>query len=65
MENRIVEADSFPMGIDYERFSNAAIQHQKQQGTEKSELKQDIDKYSLLAPDVKFVLSIDRLDYTK
>lgn len=65
MENRIVEADSFPMGIDYERFSNAAIQHQKQQGTEKSELQQDIDKYSLLAPDVKFVLSIDRLDYTK
>lgn len=55
--NRIIKVDSFPMGIDFNKFSNS----QKDSIVQKniSKLKKDIGK------DYKVILSIDRLDYTK
>ncbi len=55
--NRAVKVDTFPMGIDYDRFSAAP---QKPEVKEKvGELRKGLNK------NYKVILSIDRLDYTK
>ncbi|WP_163717143.1 bifunctional alpha,alpha-trehalose-phosphate synthase (UDP-forming)/trehalose-phosphatase [Mangrovibacterium lignilyticum] len=65
MEDRIILGDAFPMGIDYEKFrSNADLVFRKSL-PEKSDLHKELEKYFLMAPDRKLILSIDRLDYTK
>ncbi|WP_271767356.1 bifunctional alpha,alpha-trehalose-phosphate synthase (UDP-forming)/trehalose-phosphatase [Aquimarina algiphila] len=61
LDNRIVKVDSFPMGIDYEKFYNAALDHDQKEKKEKTEIQQEIDKHY----NAKLILSIDRLDYTK
>ena len=64
-ENRIILADAFPMGIDYDKFSSAASRIQAKSESEKSELHIELDKYFNISPDRKLILSIDRMDYTK
>jgi len=54
--DRLVKADSFPIGIDYERFNNAA-QHQL--------VEAEVRKLKKYIKDYKLVFSVDRLDYTK
>ncbi|RPI18922.1 MAG: bifunctional alpha,alpha-trehalose-phosphate synthase (UDP-forming)/trehalose-phosphatase [Ignavibacteriae bacterium] len=54
--DRLVRADTFPMGIDYESFAKAVESVEAK--NEKNEL---VKKFH----DSKIVLSIDRLDYTK
>ncbi len=54
--DRVVRADSFPIGIDFDRFHTAAGQEEIQ-----AEVKHLRDKFK----DSKVILSIDRLDYTK
>ncbi|AGA78274.1 bifunctional alpha,alpha-trehalose-phosphate synthase (UDP-forming)/trehalose-phosphatase [Echinicola vietnamensis] len=55
-ENRLINVDSFPMGIDYDKFAKSA----------KSKKTQTIAKKFLeLLGDQKLLLSIDRLDYSK
>ncbi len=56
VQNRIVKADTFPMGIDFARFNDAGNNPriQKETGKLKKTLK-----------DGKIILSIDRLDYSK
>jgi len=56
LHDRKVLIDTFPMGIDYEKFAAAAKNKRVQK--ENAELKK-------LFGDQKVVLSIDRLDYTK
>ncbi|MBN2520673.1 MAG: bifunctional alpha,alpha-trehalose-phosphate synthase (UDP-forming)/trehalose-phosphatase, partial [Bacteroidales bacterium] len=65
VDNRIIKADSFPMGIDYERFRDYAIEQGLRQNKEKSPMQQDLENHLKLVPGRKLVLSIDRLDYTK
>ncbi len=65
LENRVVKVDSFPMGIDYDKFHHAAATHQKKSIKEKSKIQREIDNHLLMSPDIKLILSIDRLDYTK
>ena len=65
LEDRIIKVDSFPMGIDYKKFSDAALDHQQRSKAEQSELQQRLNNHKESAPDAKFILSIDRLDYTK
>ncbi|MBR9845774.1 MAG: bifunctional alpha,alpha-trehalose-phosphate synthase (UDP-forming)/trehalose-phosphatase, partial [Algicola sp.] len=60
--DRIVKVDSFPMGIDYDKFYDSAI---KQKNTEKSELQKRLDDHMQSSSDARMVLSIDRMDYTK
>ncbi|QNE39726.1 bifunctional alpha,alpha-trehalose-phosphate synthase (UDP-forming)/trehalose-phosphatase [Hymenobacter sp. NBH84] len=56
LKNRTVLIDAFPMGIDYERYANAAA----------SEVAQEHEQNYLAAlPNARIILSIDRLDYTK
>ncbi len=57
--NRVIRADTFPMGIDYERFAKARENPEVQK--EINEIREKAGK----ADERKIILSIDRLDYTK
>lgn len=54
--NKLVKADAFPIGIDYERFNQASVIASVQQKKE---------KIRSTLPDQKLIFSVDRLDYTK
>jgi len=65
VDSRTVKVDSFPMGIDYKKFSEAAAKHQKSTSEDLSDLQQRLNSHKESTPDAKLILSIDRLDYTK
>lgn len=63
--NRIIKVDSFPMGIDYKKYNNAALEHNKYPENSKSELMKNLDSHNKSNEESKLILSIDRMDYTK
>lgn len=65
LEDREVKVDSFPMGIDYDKFALAAKSHNKKKGEEKSDVQVEIDSHFKNDENNTLILSIDRLDYTK
>ena len=65
LDNRIIKVDSFPMGIDYKKFNDAAKEHEQRSGGQQSELQQRLNNHKISDPEAKFLLSIDRLDYSK
>lgn len=65
VEDRIILGDAFPMGIDYKKFSKKAGELLQKTQLEKSELHRELEKYFLVSPERKLILSIDRLDYSK
>jgi len=56
IDNRVVQVDTFPMGIDYQKYS-AAVNG--------ADVKKETEKVRKQTGDRKVILSIDRLDYTK
>jgi trehalose 6-phosphate synthase/phosphatase len=56
VDNRFVKAEVFPMGIDYEKYSQASKSPVAKQYTD--EIRQRVGNR-------KIIISIDRLDYTK
>ena len=62
---RTVKVDSFPMGIDYNHFQNAAQEHKTRPQEEKSDLMRKLEEHNEHFGDNKLILSIDRMDYTK
>ncbi len=54
--NRLVKADVFPIGIDFEKFQNACFE--KRTLTEKNKIKKNLFTQ-------KIIFSVDRLDYSK
>lgn len=56
MENRVVKADTFPMGIDFEKFNNAG---------KKSDVLEEKRNFENTFGKKKVIVSIDRLDYSK
>ncbi|TAJ08108.1 bifunctional alpha,alpha-trehalose-phosphate synthase (UDP-forming)/trehalose-phosphatase [Marinilabiliaceae bacterium JC017] len=64
-EDRIVVADAFPMGIDYDKFHEASASIMQKPVQERSDLHRELEKYFLVSPERQLILSIDRLDYTK
>jgi len=62
---RGILVDSFPMGIDYDKFHEAAKKNSKQKRSEESEVQFEINKHLNADNNAKLILSIDRLDYTK
>ncbi len=65
LEDRIILADAFPMGIDYEKFNSKAKEISQRTQPEKSELHLELEKYFTVSPERQLILSIDRLDYSK
>ena len=61
---REIVVNTFPMGIDYKKFEAAAIENIKNNFSESSELKKQINAHKSENRG-KLILSIDRLDYTK
>jgi trehalose 6-phosphate synthase/phosphatase len=53
---RIVRADAFPIGIDYDKFHNSSVSLSI--AKEKKKLKKELSEQ-------KLIFSVDRLDYTK
>lgn len=65
LDHRVVKVDSFPMGIDYKKFHSAALERNADSNQPDSELKKRLDHHKKSTPEGKFLLSIDRLDYSK
>ncbi len=65
LDDRVIKVDSFPMGIDYKKFSDAALKHGQKPADKQSELQQRLNNHKKNDPEAKFFLSIDRLDYSK
>ncbi|SFR31247.1 trehalose 6-phosphate synthase /trehalose 6-phosphatase [Robiginitalea myxolifaciens] len=65
LDDRVAKVDSFPMGIDYKKFHEAAIRHREMKPGEESDLQQRLNSHKASTPNAKFFLSIDRLDYSK
>ena len=65
LEDRVIKVDSFPMGIDYNKFHEAAKASVSLKGVERSDLQKKLDAHKESAPDTKLIVSIDRLDYSK
>ncbi len=55
-EDRVIKADTFPMGIDFHKFFTY---------TDNKKVKKEREKAKESISDYKVILSIDRLDYTK
>ncbi len=55
-EDRVIRADSFPMGIDFGKFAEA---HKRK------EVQNEMSKIRKRIGDHKIILSVDRLDYSK
>jgi trehalose 6-phosphate synthase/phosphatase len=56
VDNRVVMADALPMGIDYDKYAESAASPET--------LAREV-RYRTSIGDVKLILSIDRLDYSK
>lgn len=56
MGNRVIKADAFPMGINYEKYSQAIS---------KAGVRKEVDKILQEVGKRKIIISVDRLDYTK
>ena len=52
----LVKVDTFPMGVDFDRFHDAAAT---------PEVQAEIEKLRSVLHETKIILSIDSLDYTK
>jgi len=55
-ENRIVDIDSFPMGIDYDKFESTV---------DEPDTQHEIERYKKETAGEKIILNVDRLDYSK
>src|SRR5665648_1299251 len=65
LNKRNVVSDNFPLGIDFDWFQKKAKANLSKTKNDKTEIQNEIDKYFLMAPERKLIVSIDRLDYTK
>lgn len=63
--NRVIKTDIFPMGIDYDKFHNASLEQKTRAVKDKTIVQREMEKYILTHPEIKLMVSIDRLDYTK
>jgi trehalose 6-phosphate synthase/phosphatase len=63
--DRRIIVDTFPMGIDYDKFWNAAQNHHRLKNNQVSDLQKQLNLHIDSSPSNKLILSIDRLDYTK
>ncbi|HWQ95824.1 MAG TPA: bifunctional alpha,alpha-trehalose-phosphate synthase (UDP-forming)/trehalose-phosphatase, partial [Candidatus Methylomirabilis sp.] len=55
-QDKIIKAETFPMGIDFQKFHN---------NINSDQVKREEDKFDKLLANYRIILSIDRLDYTK
>ena len=61
---REIIIDTFPMGIDFEKFENTAIKHRAVKPEDFSPFRTELERHKA-TNEGKIILSIDRLDYSK
>ena len=61
---REIIVDTFPMGIDFEKFENTAIKHRTVKSEDFSPFRTELERHKA-TNEGKIILSIDRLDYSK
>lgn len=61
---REIIIDTFPMGIDFEKFENTAIKHREIKTEDFSPFRTELERHKA-SNEGKIILSIDRLDYSK
>jgi trehalose 6-phosphate synthase/phosphatase len=64
LDERVVKIDNFPMGIDYEYFSDYSENMHLDGSSGNQGLKSEFNN-SVLQNNIKLILSVDRLDYAK
>ena len=64
-EKRVLKVENFPMGIDYEKYHNRAMDLINNTPEKLKDLKEKIEKHIRVRMGNKIVLSIDWLDFTK
>ncbi|NUY80496.1 bifunctional alpha,alpha-trehalose-phosphate synthase (UDP-forming)/trehalose-phosphatase [Flavobacterium sp. MAH-1] len=62
---RTVKVDSFPMGVDFNKFHFSAAKYEVTGQQFQSDLVNRLQDHLKQYPDSRLILSIDRLDYTK
>ncbi|OGC02226.1 bifunctional alpha,alpha-trehalose-phosphate synthase (UDP-forming)/trehalose-phosphatase [candidate division KSB1 bacterium RBG_16_48_16] len=55
-QDRIIRVDTFPMGIDFQKFAR---------GSSRKHVKAQVSRYEKMKGHRKIILSLDRLDYSK
>jgi len=65
IEDRTLKVDAFPKGINYSYFIEEKKRLQKDNGTKRSKIQEEIENYLTHDKHQKLIISIDRLDYTK
>lgn len=63
-DEREITVDTFPMGIDFEKFENTAMKHRSVKQEYFSNFRVELERHKA-SSDGKIILSIDRLDYSK
>jgi trehalose 6-phosphate synthase/phosphatase len=63
-DEREITVDTFPMGIDFEKFENTAMKHRSVKQEYFSNFRAELERHKA-SSDGKIILSIDRLDYSK
>jgi len=61
---REIIIDTFPMGIDFEKFENTAMKHRAVKSEDFSPFRTELERHKA-TNEGKIILSIDRLDYSK
>src|SRR5690606_19934233 len=61
-KNHTTEVNVYPMGIDAKKFEKEAFEQLNNSKKKEFPLKEELQKYSQKNPDIKYVLSTDRLD---
>lgn len=64
-KDHITTVNVYPMEIDADKFQKEAKNQTKRRVRKELLLKKDLEEYADNNPGIKYVLSIDRLDYTK
>jgi len=63
--DKTVRVSSFPMGIDFDKFYNAALRHKNQDFGNKSSMLKRLEDHIETSEEAQLIISIDRMDYTK
>ena len=64
-KGHMAQTNVYPMGIDAEKFEKEAKEQAANPKKKQLTLRAELENYSKKNPDIKYILSIDRLDYTK
>ena len=64
-DKRVLKVENFPMGIDYKKFHDKAVELMEKTPKGLEKFRDEIEKHIRVRPENKIILIVERLDYTK